>query len=371
MAEERIVKLAGNLINYSVELQPGEKILIEVFDGGEDLAQELVAAVYKAGGVPFVSVKNMVLQRELLRQCAASQVERMAAWEKARMEEMDAYIGLRAYYNHSEMADLPQEQSQLYQRLWWHPVHSEVRVNRTKWCVLRYPNAAMAQMSGMSTAAFRDFYFQVTNLDYSRLAEAEEPLLKLMEKTKEVRILGQGTDLTFSLEGVAVSKSCGLRNIPDGEVFTAPVKQSVNGVISYNCPSVYQGVTFADVRLEFAQGRIVKATANHTEQLNQILDTDEGARYIGEFALGVNPHITKPMGDILFDEKISGSFHFTPGNAYENTDNGNRSAIHWDLVCMQTPAYGGGEIWFDGRLVRKDGLFVLEELQGLNPQAWR
>ena len=161
----------------------------------------------------------------------------------------------------------------------------------------------------------------------------------------------------------------GDHNIPDGEVFSCPVRDSVEGVIQYNAPTVYQGVSFDDIRLEFEKGKIVNATSNNTKRLNEILDSDAGARYIGEFAIGFNPYITEPMRDILFDEKIAGSFHFTPGQAYEEADNGNKSQVHWDMVCIQRPEYGGGEIIFDGELIRKDGLFVKEELESLNPDA--
>ncbi|WP_425058961.1 Aminopeptidase T [Sporomusa carbonis] len=370
MLDERVKTLAKNLINYSVRLQPGEKVLIEVIDGGHDLAKALVAEAYRAGGTPFVTVKSNALQRALLLDCDKEQLELIAGWEAHRMQDMDAYIAVRAYENVSELSDLPPDKSRMYQQLWWKPVHTDIRIAKTKWCVLRYPGPSMAQMAGMSTEAFTDFYFKVSNLDYARMAEAEEPLVKLVDKTERVRITGPGTDLAFSIKGIPVMKSCGLRNIPDGEVFTAPVKDSVNGVITYNCPTISQGTAFDNIRLRFEKGKIIEATANHTGKLNQILDTDEGARYIGEFALGLNPHIHHPMRDILFDEKICGSFHLTPGNAYATAFNGNRSAIHWDLVCIQTPAYGGGEIWFDDRLVRKNGKFVLPELAGLNPENW-
>lgn len=286
------------------------------------------------------------------------------------MSHMDAYIGVRANKNVSELSDLPTEKTKLYQQCWWKPVHTDIRVAKTKWCVLRYPSPSIAQMAGMSTDAFTDFYFRVSNLDYTRMAQAEEPLVKLFEQTEKVHIIGPETDLTFSIKGIPVMKSCGLRNIPDGEVFTAPVKDSIKGTIGYNCPTIFQGTSFDHVRLHFENGKIVKASANDTEKLNQILDIDEGARYIGEFSLGLNPYIHHPMRDILFDEKICGSFHLTPGNAYATAFNGNRSAIHWDLVSIQTPAYGGGEIWFDDQLIRKDGKFVLDELKGLNPESW-
>jgi len=370
MLDERVKILARNLINYSVHLQPGEKILIEVIDGGHDLAKALVAETYWAGGTPFLTVKNNALQRSLLLECNTEQIKLIADWEADRMANMDAYICVRAYDNVNELSDIPADKSAIYQQLWWKPVHTDVRIAKTKWCVLRYPGHSMAQMAGKSTEAFTDFYFKVSNLDYARMSEAEEPLVKLVEKTDRVRLVGPGTDLTFSIKGIPVMKSCGLRNIPDGEVFTAPLKHSVNGVITYNCPAIFQGVAFDNIHFQFENGKIIEATANNTQKLNQILDIDEGARYIGEFALGLNPYIHHPMRDILFDEKICGSFHLTPGNAYATAFNGNRSAIHWDLISIQTPAYGGGEIWFDNKLIRKDGRFILPELTELNPENW-
>ena len=366
--DPRITTLAKNLINYSVSLQKGERLLIEVYDDGLPLVKALVAEAFAVGALPFVTVKNNSVQRALLLGASAEQLDLIAGWEAARMKEMDAYIGLRAGFNASELSDVPSSQMELYQQRWWHPVHSELRVNQTKWCILRYPNAAMAQLAGMSSEAFTDFYFDVCNLDYEKMSSAMNPLVSLLEKTDRVRISGPGTDLSFSIKDIPAVKCCGLRNIPDGEVYTAPVKDSVNGRLTYNTPSVYQGVTYENISFEFKDGKIVKATANNENGINKVLDTDPGARFIGEFALGVHPHIAKPMKDTLFDEKIKGSFHFTPGNAYNCADNGNRSAIHWDLVCIQTAEYGGGEIWFDDRLIRKDGRFVIAELEGLNPE---
>lgn len=370
MAEEQVKILAEKLIHYSVRLQPGENVLIEVIDDGFELAEELVAAAYQAGGRPFVTVKKNSLQRALLQDSSEEQIRAIAEWEGMRMEAMQAYIGVRANLNVSELSDLPTQQANFYQQLWWKPVHTDIRVAKTKWCVLRYPTPSMAQMAGMSTAAFRDFYFKVSNLDYAKLAEAEEPLVDWFQRTDQVHILGPGTDLSFSINNIPVMKSCGLRNIPDGEVFTAPVKDSVQGVIQYNCPTIFQGTAFDRIRLEFDHGKIIKATANDTEKLNRILDIDAGARYIGEFSMGLNPYIHEPQRDILFDEKICGSFHLTPGNAYATAFNGNRSAIHWDLVTIQTPEYGGGEIWFDQQLIRKNGRFIPQELHGLNPESW-
>lgn len=366
--DPRVHTLAKNLIHYSTNLKQGEKILIEMFDSAQPLAQALVEEAYTAGALPFISLKNNRLQRELLLSATAEQMKLLGQWEASLMTEMDAYIGIRASENITELSDVPPDQMQIYQQLWQQPVHTDIRVPKTKWCVMRYPNGSMAQLANMSTEAFEDFYFKVCNLDYGKMAAAMDPLINIMQKTDKVRIVGPGTDLSFSIKGIPAVKCSGLRNIPDGEVYTAPVRSSVNGRISYNTPAVYQGITYENIVLEFTDGKITKATANHTDKINKVLDTDEGARYIGEFALGVNPHIDTPMKDTLFDEKIKGSFHFTPGNAYDTAFNGNKSAIHWDLVCIQNPEHGGGEIWFDDKIIRKDGKFVIPELEGLNPE---
>jgi aminopeptidase len=284
------------------------------------------------------------------------------------MSEMDAYISLRGNDNFMENADIPPETDDLYQSIYFKKVHHEIRVAKTKWCVLRYPSPSMAQLSGMSTEAFEDFYFDVCNLDYGKMDQAMEPLKELMDRTDRVRLVGPGTDLCFSIKGIGAIKCAGNKNIPDGEVYTAPVRDSVNGTISFNTPSRYSGFTFDSVSLTLKDGKIVKSTSNNPERMDKILNLDEGARYIGEFAIGVNPHIKKAMCETLFDEKIAGSIHFTPGAAYEDAFNGNVSAVHWDLVLIQTPEYGGGEIYFDDVLVRKDGRFVLPELLGLNPE---
>ena len=365
--DPRIETLAHNLIHYSTDLQQGEKILIEVFDDAHPLAKALIKETYQVGGIPFLSVKNNTLQRELLKNATKEQLEFIAEYESLRMRNMDAYLGIRASQNVSELSDIPAEKMNLFQQHLQKTVHSDIRVPHTKWCVMRYPNGAMAQLANMSTESFEDFYFNVCNLDYKKMADAMTPLVNLMNRTDQVRIVGPNTDLAFSIKDIPAVKCCGLRNIPDGEVYTAPVKTSINGKLTYNTPAVYQGITYENISLTFKDGKIINATANHTEQINQVFDTDAGARFVGEFALGVNPYITTPMKDTLFDEKIRGSFHFTPGMAYKEANNGNISAIHWDLVCIQTSAYGGGEIYFDDVLIRKDGLFTLPELDCLNP----
>lgn len=368
MKDPRIATLAKNLINYSVRLQKGEKVLIENFGLQRELVIALVKEAYEAGGYPFVSLKDQQVDRALLLGAQEEQFNMMADFEANVMSKMDAYIGLRSGDNISEQSDVPDEKMKLHGTTIGKKVHREIRVPKTKWVVLRYPNTAMAQLAKMSTEAFEDFYFNVCNLDYSKMDKAMDPLVELMNKTDKVRLTGPGTDLSFSIKDIPAIKCSGQMNIPDGEVYTAPVRDSVNGVISYNTPSPYNGFTFENVKLTFKDGKIIDASANDTERINKIFDTDEGARFIGEFAIGVNPFISHPMQDILFDEKIDGSFHFTPGQCYDDAYNGNHSNIHWDMVNIQRPDYGGGEIYFDDVLIRKDGRFVIPELEPLNPE---
>ena len=371
MRDPRQVELAKNLIRNAVNLQKGEKVWINMTAYDPSMVTALVEETYAAGGYPFVVLNDPKIERKLMQGMTEEQAKIMAELDKAKMEKMDAYIAIRNAENIFESVDVPQETSAMYNRVYGQPVHMETRLPKTKWVVLRYPSASMAQQAQMSTEAFEDFYFSVCNLDYKKMSRAMDPLKALLEKTDKVHIKGPGTDLTFSIKGIGAMKCDGEKNIPDGEIYTAPIKDSVNGVITYNTPSLVQGFKYENVCLTFENGKIVNATANDTERINRYLDTDEGARYIGEFAIGVNPNINQAICDILFDEKIAGSIHFTPGNSYDDVGNGNVSAIHWDLVLIQTPEYGGGEIWFDDVLIRKDGRFVLPELDGLNPENLR
>lgn len=367
MRDPRQQKLAELLIQYSTQIQPGEKVLIDCIGDCGELCREIIEEVYKADGIPFINVEDPVLNAAVIRDAKAEFFTTQRKWEELRMNEMNAYIGVRAGRNTYTMKSIPSKQHEMQSTLLWEPVHGKIRVNKTKWVILRYPNDSMAQMAEMSTEDFEKYYYDVCTVDYKKMSKSMDPLVKLMEKTDKVQIKGPGTDLTFSIKGIPAIKCDGEKNIPDGEVYTAPVKDSVNGVIHYNTPSPYDGFVFKDMELTFENGKIVKAVSNDSERSNAIFDTDEGARYVGEFSFGLNPQIHDAMGDILFDEKIAGSIHFTPGASYDDAFNGNKSAVHWDLVLIQTAAYGGGEIYLDDVLIRKDGLFVIDELKGLNP----
>ena len=366
--DQRDIQLAENLVNYSCRIKAGEKVLISFTGTGPvPLVKQIVKQVYKVGGIPFVEMRSSGVEREVFLGATKEQFDLMAKLECEKMRHMDAYIGVGGDDNLAELSDVPSEKLTMYSVHYMKPVN-EIRVPHTKWVVLRYPTANMAQSAKMSLEGFSEFYYKVCNLDYKKMSKAMDNLVSLMNKTDEVKIVGEGTDISFSIKDIPAIKCAGECNIPDGEVYTAPVKESVNGVISYNVPSEYNSFTFENVKLTFKDGKIVDCSANDTTRLNKIFDTDEGARYIGEFAIGVNPYIEKPMNNILFDEKIMGSIHFTPGNCYDEAENGNKSAIHWDLVYIQRPEYGGGEIYFDDVLIRKDGRFVVDDLLPLNPE---
>ena len=366
MHDERFDKLAKILVEYSVRLKRNETVLIEGFDIPDEMIAAVIRAARNAGGVPFAQLYHGRVNRALALEASDRQLDIMASHELARMKKMNAYIAMRGSYNITEFADIPPDKMQLIGKK-MRPVQDQ-RVKRTKWVVLRWPTPSMAQLAGMSTEAFEDFFFEVCTLDYLKLQPGMKALKRLMEQTDRVQIKGPETDLNFSIKGIPAVICGGDRNIPDGEVFTAPVKDSVEGQLTFNAPSIYQGTAFDGIQLNFKRGRIVEAKSNETAKLNKILDSDPGARYIGEFSLGFNPRVFEPMRDILFDEKIAGSFHFTPGQAYDEADNGNRSQVHWDMVSIQRRDYGGGEIYFDGKLIRKNGEFLPKQLRSLN---WR
>lgn len=364
MHDARYDRLARLLVEYSIRLKRNETVFIETFDVPDEMAIALIGAVRKVGATPLLQIQHAQVSRALALDATERQLDLVAAHELARMKKMDAYIAIRGSNNITELSDVPVEQMKLIAKK-MRPVQDQ-RVKKTKWVVLRWPTPSMAQLAEMSTEAFEDFYFEVCTLDYGKLQPGMRALKALLKKTDRVDIKGPGTDLRFSVKGIPAVICGGDRNIPDGEVFTAPVKNSVEGNVSFNAPTIYQGTSFDGIRLQFRKGKIVDATSNHTAKLNKILNSDPGARYIGEFSLGFNPYILQPMRDILFDEKIAGSFHFTPGQAYEEADNGNRSQVHWDMVNIQRRDYGGGEIYFDGKLIRRDGEFLPKPLQSLN-----
>lgn len=370
--DPRDERLAQMLVNYSVKATPGDLVFIHVSSpDAMALGAACVEETARVGAAPYLHFTDQEVMRKFLRTASEDVFARLAQFELKQMQDATCYIGIRGSQNIFEMSDVPQDQMDIYNRLLVKPVHLEERVKRTRWCVLRYPTESFAQMASTSTEAFRDFYYNVCLVDYEQMRRDAEALRLLMDRTDKVRLVGPGTDMTLSIKDIPSIPCCGEMNVPDGECFTAPVRTSVNGTVQFNTPAVQQGMPFDDVKLRFEEGKVVEATAadvRQTAKLNEILDQDAGARYLGEFAIGFNPQILHPMRDTLFDEKIAGSFHMALGQCYEEASNENQSALHWDMVCIQRPDYGGGEIWFDDQMIRKDGKFLPEDLAGLNWQ---
>jgi aminopeptidase len=365
MNDVRYPKLARLLVEYSAAVKRGDHVLLDLTDTPDEFGVVLMRAVRAAGGVPVVELRHTRIAREITLDTNARHAGLMRDLELFRMKKMQAYIAVRGTHNANEAADVPSDRLQLYSKT-LRPVLDR-RVNKTRWVVLRWPTPSMAQAANLSTEAFENFYFDVCTMDYRKMARAATPLERRLKRADRVHLKGPGTDLTFSIKGIGSEPCNGLRNIPDGECYSCPTLKSATGIIQFNTPSLYAGTKFENIRLELKDGRVVKATGSNEKRLNEILDTDPGARSIGEFSLGYNPYIQNPMCDILFDEKIAGSLHFTPGQAYETCGNGNKSAVHWYMVLIQRPEWGGGEVWFDGELIRKDGLFLPKDLKPLNP----
>lgn len=371
MITEKLKKLATQVLTYSLKIKKDENLLIEIFgEDGVPLAKEIIKKANKLKVNTYFNIINYQLLKEFINSSNELQIKMYAKHDLSKMKDMDAYIGISSKKSENEFAGIPLEKMEMYNKYYMTPVHFEERIKK-KWCILRYPNNFFAEKNKMTLEKAEEFYFNVCNLNYEKMSKAMDILVDLMNRTDKVKIIGKETNLEFSIKGIKAEKYVGNFNLPDGEVASAPVKDSVNGYITYNTETKYNGHIFNNIKFEFQNGKIVKATANDTVALNEILDTDEGARYIGEFAFGLNPYITHVIGDTLFDEKVCGSFHFTPGAALEESNNGNKSSIHWDIVSIQTKEYGGGEIWFDNVLIRKDGKFILESLKCLNAEMLR
>lgn len=364
--EEKIKILAKTIVNHSVKVQEGEnvKITCETMEP-MPLVKELVKLISQEKANVSVSFFDPSLNAEINKNTSDKKIKLLKEMEKFEVEKFDSFI--RIFCNQGDYINkiVPDETTvKIGEAL---KEYRDIRVNEKKWVLLNYPSSVDSQKAKMNIDEFTKFSFDAMCYDYKQMEEDLKPLKELMEKTDKVRLTGEGTDITFSIKDVPVIPCVGECNIPDGEIYTAPVKDSINGTIKYNTPSPYRGNVYNNVTLTFENGKIINAICDEDNNaLNAIFDTDEGARYVGEFSIGVNPMIKYPMGDILFDEKIIGSIHFTPGCAYKDAYNGNESAIHWDMVLIQREDFGGGNIYFDDVLIRENGVFVLKELEHLN-----
>lgn len=358
--------LANILVDYSIAVKENEKVLISVDNGvDKNLIRYIMKNIIDKGGYPYLKINDEEINNLIYENLNDLMIDSIVKRKQFEVNNYDAFISI--CYNTNDFENKNTNISKLKELGNLTKEIDDIRINKRKWVLLNYPSALDAYKSKMTTSEFYDFAIDTMIFDYSSMNEALKPLKELMEKTDKVHIKTDTTDLTFSIKGMPAIICAGKYNIPDGEIYTAPIKDSVNGYITYNTPSPYRNSVFTKVKLTFKDGKIIKCESEQdNDKLEEIFNTDEGSRYVGEFAIGVNPLIRNPMGDILYDEKITGSLHFTPGNAYADAFNGNISSIHWDLVLIQRKEYGGGEIYFDDVLIRKDGKFVLPELDKLN-----
>ena len=363
---ERIEKLAKIITNHSIKVKEKDRVLI-TYQSVEamPLVKAIVKEVLNNKGMVDTDYQDGDINNYINENLTLDEIDVKTKKLKFEVENYDCFV--RICYCNSDYYDKNMNKDMKRKLMESLEPYKEIRVNERRWVLLNYPSIVDSFKAHMTPEEFYNFSLDTMTVDYDKMYEDTKPLKELMEKTDKVRITGTDTDISFSIKGIPAIICSGEFNIPDGECFTAPVKDSINGVIKYNTPSPYRGKVFHGVTLEFENGKIIKATCDEDdEELNKIFDSDEGARYVGEFSIGTNPMIKYPMGDILFDEKIIGSIHFTPGCCYDEAPNGNSSSIHWDMVLIQREDFGGGNIYFDDVLIRENGLFVIDELKHLN-----
>ncbi|MBN1316863.1 MAG: aminopeptidase [Anaerolineales bacterium] len=368
MIDPRIEKLADVLVNYSVAIQPGDKILIQ----GETSAAPLIEAVYKkciqAGGHPFF---NLILpnQEEIFyRYASDEQLLNTPDYMKYILETIDVRIKIKGAVNTKALSNIDAQKHVLAKR--GQAELSKIFMQRSaandlRWTVSLFPTHAFAQDADMSLSEYEDFVYGACLPDpddpvryWKRFSAWQQKIVEWFRGKEQVHIIGPGTDLKLSIAGRIFMNGDGGRNMPDGEIFTGPVEDSLEGHISFSYPAIYDGREVKGIQLWFEQGRVVKAKADKNENvLLSTLDTDEGSRCIGEFAIGTNKGINRFTGQILFDEKINGSIHLAVGQAYYETGALNQSAIHWDMI---SDLRDGGKIWVDDELLYLNGEFVID-----------
>ena len=357
MFDRRWSQLAEILVHYSTRTRAGDRLLITMV---EPETFPLTLAVYehavRAGAFPQVQFASAYLERALLMHGNDELIARVPDLERIGMEWADVAIGLRGARNPHELAGIPTERLAAHKRA--QGAISALRTEQTRWVLVRVPNESFAQAADMSLDAAMAFFFDACLRDWEEESRRYRRIRDRFQAASRVRIRGRDTDLTFSTAGRTYVVGDGRINVPDGEVYTAPVDDSAEGLIAFEYPGIYAGRSIGGIRLELRAGEVVKATADTGEEfLQQILALDDGARRIGEFGVGVNDGIDRFVGDILFDEKIGGTIHLALGRAYAECGGTNQSALHWDLV---KDLRGDGVIELDGRRVLENGRFLID-----------
>lgn len=359
----KYTSIAKTIITHSLELKKGDYLYITVKGTSQqELGKEIEKVAHEMGIRTSYYFRTTAQQKDFYENCTEEELDDFIEKESKIMRECDGVALLGENVSSNLSAEARKKADRYFLE-----VHEKIRLKK-KWLLTGAP--CMEECNGDENLynEMMETFISSCSIDYEKMSKAQDALVKRLSKADKVRIIAKDTDLSFSIKGLPPVKCIGDRNLPDGEVFTAPVKDSVNGFITYNLPSKRNGFTHNNIRLDFKNGKIINCCSDHTKELIEAFETDEGARYVGEFSFGINPLVNKCFNNILYDEKISGSIHFTPGAAYDECFNGNKSAIHWDLVQSHTPEFGGGEIWLDDELIRKDGRFVVEDLVCLNPE---
>ena len=367
MPDPRIKKLADLLVNYSVSVQKDEWVLITGNMVAEPLISQVLRAVLETGGNPTVIMDSDNIKEYSLKYASDDQIKWIAPIITTAYEKADVLISLRAHDNTHHMAGVDPQKLQLQAQSHEHLLKTyltRAAEGDLKWTLTQYPCPAYAQDADMSLTDYQDFVHAATYTDqddpiaeWERIHDEQQKVVDWLVGKKEVTVKSPNADLTLSIEGRTFKNSDGKTNMPSGEIFTGPVEDSVNGWVHFTYPAIERGKEVTDVRLEFKDGKVVKATAEKNEDfLLSQLDTDEGSRYLGEFAIGTNYGIQKFTKSILYDEKIGGSFHLAVGAGYPETGSKNVSAIHWDMIC---DIREDSEIRVDGELLYKDGNFQI------------
>ena len=368
MADTRIEKLADLLVNYSVAVRPGDKVVIT----GETIAEPLLKAIYtfvlKAGGYPTMMARLAGLDELFYRYASDDQLQHLPDWQREIISTYDVRISIGAEHNTKALTNVDPEKMVMYRQSHRELMEIALRRSATKelrWTVAIFPTNAYAQDAEMGLSEYEDFVYSACMPDindpvayWQRFSAWQQKIVDWLKEKKSVHVIGPETDLRLSIAGRPFENCDGHYNMPDGEVFTSPVEDSVEGKVCFSYPAIYQGHEVTGVRLRFEKGKVVEATAEKNEEfLLKLIDTDEGSRRVGEFAIGTNEGITRFTRQILFDEKMNGSFHMALGAGYPETGSQNKSAIHWDLIC---DLRDGGEIWVDDELMYQNGKFVIE-----------
>ena len=367
MHDPRVRKLAETLVGYSLKIKKDDVVVISTEPSAAPLVEELYRAILAVGAHPMTHITMRGLTRLGLKYGSDEQLSRISPFERFGNEQADVQIIIDASTNTRELSGIDPARLSLAHAVRHELMTTFMRRSATgelRWCVTLFPTEALAQDANMSLPDFEDFVYNVCFLNeddpaakWREMHTEQQRLVNYLSGKREVRLIGDGTDLTLGIAGRTFISCAGDKNFPDGEFFTGPEETKVNGTVRFSFPAVFSGRQVEDVRLTFEHGRVVQASAQSGQDfLEQMLDLDDGARILGEFAFGNNPNVSQYTKNILFDEKMGGTVHLALGASYPETGGLNESALHWDMVC---DLRNGGEVYVDGVLFAKDGKFVV------------